>query len=228
MKSTSKASTWLLAALSISALVVGASAQEMTRTSQGVVTPDSPIFAQDPAPAPPAPATPETPASGQPPTTPATQGGRGRGGAQRTYAQLLGDAKTDDGVFKVHRVGDNVYFELPKATLGRDFLWVTQIKRNTLGAGYGGEAVTSKVVRWELTNQRVFLKVIDYDVTADPSKPIAQAVAAANNPSIVRAFPLVVSSPGGNPVIDVTSLLLGDVTEFSPRQNLGARGMDAS
>ncbi|MEO8481174.1 MAG: zinc-dependent metalloprotease [Acidobacteriota bacterium] len=234
MRSKSRAtSTWLLAVASVSALVVGASAQEIVRgVSQGVVTPDSPIFAQDPAPAPQEPETPApVPAPAANPATPPAQQaptGRGRGFAQRTYAQLLAEAKTDEGIFKVHRVGDNIYFEIPKAQLGRDFLWVTQIKRNTLGAGYGGQAVTSRVVRWELSNQRVFLKTIDYDVTADPSKPIAQAVADSNNPAIVRAFALVVANPNGDPVIDVTSLFLSEVTEFSPRQSLGARGMDQS
>src|SRR5690606_8667209 len=62
----------------------------------------------------------------------------------------------------------------------------------------------------------------------DPSQPIAQAVADANTPAIVRGFTVVVSSPEDNPVIDVTSLLLGEIAEFSPRSTLGARGMDQS
>jgi hypothetical protein len=215
------------------ALAMGASAQEMARVvSRAVVTPDDPIFAQDPSPQ-----EPETPAPPQPAASAPAQGGdgqgappagRGRGFFQRTYAQLVADAKTDDGVFKVHRVGDNVYFEIPKSELGKDYLWVTQLKRTTLGAGYGGQAVANRVVRWEQHNTRVFLKVVDYDVTADPSTPIAQAVADANTPSIVRGFTVAVSSPAGDPVIDVTSLFLGDVSEFSARQNLGARGMDQS
>jgi hypothetical protein len=225
-----------LTAICVVALAIGASAQEMARAiSRAVVTPEDPIFAaQEPSPQEPetpAPPTPASPAAGQgsaegqsaPPAP-----GRGRGFFQRTYAQLIADSKTDNGIFKVHRVGDNIYFEIPKAELGKDFLWVTQIKRTTLGAGYGGQAVANRVVRWEQHNTRVFLKVVDYDVTADPSTPIAQAVADANNPSIVRGFTVVVSSPDGNPVIDVTSLFLGEITEFSARQNLGARGMDQS
>ncbi|MEO7191106.1 MAG: zinc-dependent metalloprotease, partial [Vicinamibacterales bacterium] len=192
--------------------------------------------APSPTPAPPAPTDPETPPQpatipGVPPSLPVAQGpgggGRGRGG-QRTYAQLIAESKVDDGVFKVHRVADNIYFEIPKTLLGRDFLWVTQIKRTTLGAGFGGQSVGERLVRWDLSNNRVFLKVVNYDMVADASTPIAQAVTDANYPTIVRAFPVVVSSPDGNPVIDVTSLFLSEVTEFSPRQNLGARGMDQS
>jgi hypothetical protein len=228
-----RAHTWLLVVASVAALVAGASAQEVARAvSQGVVTPDNPIFLQDPAPTPaPEPDTP-APAPNGPAAAPAGQAPAGRGGRgfgqQRTYPQLLADAKTDDGIFKVHRVADTVYFEIPKAQLGKDFLWVSRIKRNTIGAGYGGQEVSERVVRWELANNRVFLKSIDYDVTADATKPIAQAVADANNPAIVRAFNVVVSSPAGDPVIDVTTLFLTEVTEFSPRQSLGARGMDLS
>ncbi len=229
--------TWPLTTACVVALAIGASAQEMARAvSRAVVTPDDPIFAaQDPPPQEPETPTPSQPASPAPGQNGAegqnaapAPGRGGRGFFQRTYAQLVADSKTDDGVFKVHRVGDNIYFEIPKAELGKDFLWVTQIKRTTLGAGYGGQAVANRVVRWEQHNTRVFLKVVDYDVTADPSTPIAQAVADANNPSIVRGFTPVVSSPAGDPVIDVTSLFLGEITEFSPRQNLGARGMDQS
>jgi hypothetical protein len=217
---------------------VGVSAQDAGRpVSQGVVTPDNPIFAaQNPDPAPgPDPTNPETPDTpATPPTaTPAAEpgaggGGRGRGFTRRTYAQLTADAKTDDGLFKVHRVDDNVYFEIPKDQLDKDLLWVTQIKRTTLGAGYGGQAVADRVVRWERREDRVFLKVVNYDMVAAPDAPIASAVADANTPSIVRAFNVLVSSPEGNPVIDATSLLLGEIAEFSPRARLGARGMDQS
>ena len=104
-------------------------------------------------------------------------------GPTRTLTQR---AKADEGLFKVHRVGDNIYFEIPKAELGKDLLWVTQIKRTTLGAGYGGQSVAERVVRWELNNTRVFLKHVNYDVVADSASPVAQAVADANQPAIIR------------------------------------------
>jgi hypothetical protein len=239
----SSAYSWLVGACGALALVAGASAQSAVRPSQGVVTPDRPIFGvQDPAPAPsPAPETPETPDAPDAPSTPAAPpataqgpgpqqgvGGQGRGRGQRTYPQLLAEAKTDEGLFKVHRVGDNIYFEIPKDQLGKDMLWVTSIKRTTLGAGYGGSPVADRVVRWERQANRVLLRVVNYDVVADPAQPIARAVADANVPAIVRSFNVLVSSPDDNPVIDVTALLLGEIAEFSPRANLGARGMDQS
>ena len=80
-------------------------------------------------------------------------------------------AKSDDGIVKVHRVGETVYYEIPKAQLGKDFLWNTQIKKTTIGAGYGGQAAGSRVVRWVTKGDRVLLLSIDYSLVADPTYP---------------------------------------------------------
>lgn len=210
----------------VAAFVAGASAQQIaSAVSQSVVTPEDPIWAQD------QPATP--PAQGEGGDNPQDQGGRGggRGGpAQpRPYNQVVtANARTDDGIFKVHRINEQLFYEIPKAQLGKDFLWVTQIKRTVAGAGYGGQAVSNRVVRWDLANNRVMLKVIDYSIVADPSKPIARAVADANNPSIVRAFNVAAFSPNGDPVIDVTQMFTTEVPELSARSQVGGRGFDAN
>jgi hypothetical protein len=77
--------------------------------SRALVTPDDPIWGQDPAP-PPTP----TPAEGGQ-TSPATPpGAGGRGGpaqrpAPRPYAQVITSAaKSDPGIFTIHRVNDTL------------------------------------------------------------------------------------------------------------------------
>jgi hypothetical protein len=75
----------------------------------------------------------------------------------------------------------------------------------------------------------VFLRVVDYGVIADPSTPIAKAVAAANNPSIMRTYTVAAFSPAGDPVIDVTQLFTTEVPEFSVRREVtGSRGFDGA
>ena len=96
---------WMLAISAAAAFVVGASAQEGMRAVRGVVTPDNPIWGQDPRPAP--------AAAGTRPR--AARRPRRSGAAPRPYAQVItGAAKTDDGIFKVHRVGDTLYYEIPE------------------------------------------------------------------------------------------------------------------
>jgi hypothetical protein len=174
--------------------------------------------------------TPQTPQQ-----EPEQTGGRGgRGGqatppAPRPYAQVItGAARTDDGIIKVHRVGETLYYEIPKAQLGKDFLWNTQIKKTTIGAGYGGQAAGSRTVRWVPKGDRVLLLSIDYSLVADKSNPVSQAVDDANYPTIIRAFNVAAYSPSGDPVIDVTPLFLTDVPEISVRGRIGGRGMDPS
>ena len=70
--------------------------------------------------------------------------GGGRGGparepAIRPYERVITkDAQSKAGVFTVHRIKDRLYYEIPKEQLGREFLWVSQIKSTKLGAGQGG------------------------------------------------------------------------------------------
>lgn len=176
------------------------------------------------------------PAFGQdspPPQEPAAAGGAGqRGAAQprppRPYEQVITrDAKTDKGVFDVHKVGETYYYEIPKAMLGKDFLWVTQIQKNTLGAGFGGSAVGDRVVRWERQGNRVFLRNVEYGIVADGNSPVAKAVAEANNDTIIIAFNVEANGPKESSVIDVTRLFTTDVPEVSARARLRGRGMDA-
>src|SRR6266581_8529139 len=92
------------------------------------------------------------------------------------------------GVFGVHRIKDRLYYEIPKERLGREFLWVSQIKSTTLGAGQGGQAAGNRVVRWERRGDRVFLRSVSYEITADPQTPISRAVHDANYDPIVMSF----------------------------------------
>lgn len=50
------------------------------------------------------------------------------------------DAKSDEGIFTVHRLKEKVYHEIPASALGKEFLWVSQIARTTLGAGHRRDA----------------------------------------------------------------------------------------
>jgi hypothetical protein len=205
--------TWSLALASAVAFVVGASARQVV---QAMSQPSGPLSLE--------PATEQDPGGGR--------GGQGRGGqggqtqGPRPYDQVITSAaRTDDGVFKVHRIGENMFYEIPKAQLDKDFLWNTQLKKTTINVGYGGQTVGSRVVRWTLKGDRVLLVSIDYTMVADPANPITSD---ANVPAIIRTFNVAAYAPSGDPVIDVTQLFTTDVPEFSARGRVGGRGMDAS
>jgi hypothetical protein len=138
------------------------------------------------------------------------------------------DAKSDEGIFTIHTVKEKVYYEIPKGELNKEFLWVSQIARTTLGVGYGGQAAGNRVVKWERKGNRILLRNVSYEVVADPKLPVSRAVEAANNDTIIMAFNIEAFGKDESPVIDVTRLFTTEVTEFSARTRLRARGFDAT
>ena len=170
-----------------------------------------------------------------PPSPPAGGTGQERPGRQeqspepRPYERVITkDAKSDEGVFTIHTIKDKVYYEIPKSELGKEFLWVSQIAKTTLGVGYGGQAAGNRVVRWERKGNRILLRNIVYDVVADPKLPVSRAVQAANNDTIIMAFNIEAFGKDDAAVIDVTRLFTTEVTELSARTRLRARGFDAA
>ena len=170
-----------------------------------------------------------------PPTPPAGGTGQERPGRPdqspepRPYERVITkEAKSDEGVFTIHTIKEKVYYEIPKSELGKEFLWVSQIARTTLGVGYGGQAAGNRVVKWERKGNRILLRNVSYDVVADPKLPVSRAVQAANNDTIIMAFNIEAIGKDDSAVIDVSRLFTTEVTEFSARTRLRARGFDAS
>ena len=146
----------------------------------------------------------------------------------KPYEEVITEeAVSDEGVFTVHRLKEKVFYEIPKSELGQDFLWVSQIAKTAPGVGYGGAPAGNHVVRWERKGDRVLLRSVLYSVVAGKDRPIAQAVEASNNNTILMAFDIKALGEEEAPVIDVTKLFTTEVPEFSARQALGARGFDA-
>lgn len=162
-------------------------------------------------------------------TPPAIPGVRANDPDPRPYDKVITkDAKTQEGVFKVHQIRTRYYYEIPAKELGKEFLWVSQISRNTLGGGYGGQALNNRVVKWERHGNRVFLRSVLYEITANPRAAISRAVQSSNENTILMAFPIEAFGKDEAPVIDVGRLFSTDVPEFSARQSLRARAMDSS
>ena len=170
-----------------------------------------------------------------PPTPPAGGAGQDRPGRPdqspepRPYERVITkEAKSDEGIFTIHTIKEKVYYEIPKNELGREFLWVSQIAKTTIGVGYGGQAAGNRVVKWERKGNRVLLRNVSYDVVADSKLPVSRAVQASNNDTIIMAFNIEAIGKDDSAVIDVSRLFTTEVTEFSARTRLRARGFDAT
>lgn len=137
----------------------------------------------------------------------------------RPYKQVITPrAVSQEGLFRVHRIDQRLYYEIPREVLGKDMLLVTQIARNTLGEGYGGEPIGNRVLRWERRGNRILLRSPSFALTADSSRAIYQAVEAASYSPVLAAFDIETMGPDSAAVIEVTKLYT------SPPPELGLGG----
>src|SRR5687768_10223778 len=98
------------------------------------------------------------PTTGQP-MPPAGQPARPRPGQPKPYKDVItAEAKSDAGMFLVHRIGDKIYYEIPENRFNRVMLWTTEIAQVPTGFGYGGTAVGDRVVRWTRRENKVYLR----------------------------------------------------------------------
>src|SRR5690606_38150850 len=89
-------------------------------------------------------------------------------------------AKTDEGLFTVHQIADDYYYEIPDSLFNREMLMVTRIAQTASGIGFGGGKTNEQVLRWEKKNNRVLLRVVSHDVYAADTLPIHEAVVNSN------------------------------------------------
>jgi hypothetical protein len=110
--------------------------------------------------------------------------------APRPYNRVItAQAKSRDGLFKVHRIGSRLYFEIPKVALNKELLLVPRASRVPVNTGYGGQQVAgARVLRWERRENRVLLRSVSYATVADSATPIYQAVRKSNFEPILAAF----------------------------------------
>lgn len=148
------------------------------------------------------------------------------------------DAKSDDGLFTVHKVDKKYYFEIPNKLLDKDMLLVSRLSKlpSDLGGGYvnAGSETNEQLVVWQRFQDKVILKVKSYTAVADPSLPISLSVKNNNYEPVLFAFDIVAfSTDTENTVIDVTKFYSTDVKAISGlsaamRETYKVKGLDDS
>ncbi|MBL0311674.1 MAG: zinc-dependent metalloprotease [Holophagaceae bacterium] len=180
------------------------------------------IFAQSPAPTPQAPVGPNGQGAAPRPAVLADT-------EPKPYDKIItSEFKTQAGLFKVHQHKGKLYFEIPKADLGKELLLVATAVKTPSGVDHAGKEVNDDVVRWILKENKVFLTQVSHAVVSDPAKPIAAAVANSNQDAILMSFPVEAFAKDGSPVIEVSKLFTNEVGEFSARALLSALTVDVS
>ncbi|WP_420856390.1 zinc-dependent metalloprotease [Zunongwangia pacifica] len=133
----------------------------------------------------------------------------------KPYAKVITkDAKSDEGLFTVHKVKDKYYYEIPDSLFNREMLTVTRIAKTASGIGFGGGKQNTQVHRWQKKGDKVLLRVVSHDIYAADSLPIHEAVMNSNFEPILSSFEIETvgkDSINKSYVIDVTDLYKKDV-----------------
>ena len=179
----------------------------------------------------PAPARQATPVQTHPDTARAASGRQqaSEPGAPKPYNQVItAGAVTDSGVFVVDRIGEKLFYEIPKAMFGREFLLVADQRGTIRGVRYAGEEISNRIVVWERMGNKVFLRIVSYAMRADSTQPVARAVRLSNIAPIILSFDVASwRMPDSAAVIETTKLFTTDVAELNLRQSgMRIRRMD--
>ena len=163
--------------------------------------------------------------------------------ALKPYKDVItAEAKTVTGFFKVHKVDDKYYFEIPDSLVGRDILTVNRIYksaaefRNAFLSGmmsYAGDWLSENVIRFDKApGNKMMLKMISYKERSNDTTEngMAQLIADNNMQPIYASLPVkAINREKAGTVIDVTDFLNTDnaVFGFMPaiRPYTGLTGM---
>lgn len=143
-----------------------------------------------------------------------------KGSAPQPYSKVItAQAVSDSGLFIVHRVDENVYYEIPDSLFGRVMLVVSRIAQTPTEFHHyisGGSKVQEQTVRWERTHNRILLRTASFSNIAADSLPIQRSVRSNNFEPIIHAFEIKAFNADSTAiVIDAGAMLLDDVRALS-------------
>ncbi len=151
----------------------------------------------------------------------------------KPYSEVITDkAKTDSGLFDVHKIDKDYFYEIPDTLLSREMLLVSRIAETQDEIGYGGEKLNTQVVRWQKKDDKVLLRHVSYENVASDSLPVYEAVQNSNFEPIIASFNVKsLGKDSAGVVIDVTKLYNSDIPalglQSSQREQYGVRRLDA-
>jgi hypothetical protein len=139
-----------------------------------------------------------------------------RASAQQPYDEVVPrSAETDEGLFDVHRVGEQLLFEIPDSLLGREMVVMSRYHRTQAGlADVGANLAPNIVVRWERRGDRILMRAVSHAATAEEGSAEQIAVEAGNFSPVLASLEIAARGDDAS-VVDVTDLYLGDTPAFT-------------
>jgi len=163
---------------------------------------------------------------------------KSKNGIKKYREVITKEAVSDSGLFQVHKLNEDFFYEIPFDNLEKDMLWVSRIAQipNGFGGGFfnAGTKTNEQVVHWERFQNKILLKVKSYTNVADSTKAISNSVQVNNYEPILFAFDIkAFNTDSTAAVINVTKLFTTDVVAISGiparlRKRYKVKRLDAS
>ncbi len=157
-------------------------------------------------------------------------------GPFKKYSEVItSEAKTDEGVFDVHKVEEDYFFEIPNEMLDREMLLVTRVSGSTQNLSFGGagqKARGQQVVRWQRKDNNILLRHVSYSSVADEDDPVYKSVRNNNFEPVIETFKIeALNKDTSGVVINVSKLYTSDIPLLSglssfQRRNFQVRRLD--
>ena len=137
---------------------------------------------------------------------------KSKGGLKPYDKVITKDAISDEGLFTVHKVDDDYFYEIADSLFDREMLMVSRIAKTATGIGFGGGKANTEVLRWEKRDKKVLVRVVSHQIFAADSLPIHEAVTNSNFEPVLFSFDIkAISKDSTKTVIQVNDLYNTDV-----------------
>ena len=136
------------------------------------------------------------------------------------------DFTTSAGVFAVHRNDDKLYFEVPRDTLGRLFLWQAEVAKGPgggMGGSWGGAALGSAVLKFERRGNKLYLWKVGFAKRSD-GKAVQAAIDASATDAIIAAFKVECEGKDRSAVINVSDTFIFGLSDLPITRAAGTGG----
>ena len=134
----------------------------------------------------------------------------------KPYKEIITkEAVTDEGLFTVHKIIDQHFFEIPEDLLEKEILVVSRISGYVKNMSFGGAGMKSRpqqVIRFQKHDENILLRSVSHNSVASEEDPVYQSVKNNNYEPIVASFPIkALGKDSSSYVINVNSFFTTDI-----------------
>ena len=135
------------------------------------------------------------------------------------YDTFLKDAKTSEGLFKIHKIKEKYYFEIPVCILDRDFLISSRVSTtsNNKDIAAGQMPHNPVLVTFTKDKKKLYMYKKKSNNIADTTSAMLESFKRNFRNPIWEVYNIECFSPDSSSVIvDMSDLFITDIPEFSP------------